>query len=315
MFQVRFGGEPVPAALQPHVPQRSLQRVADVLYHTPGEPWPADTNQHLGGGRPDHLFGAEGIEERRRGQALRQAQFLDLTAAPVVLLHGPGVGADDVGVQSRLVALPGESQDLPPDARVGERHVARVDQWRLVLALRQSLHRVGQGPEGSSGPLEARQGPPPVGEDVDQLGVERVGAGHPLAVGRLPVGARCGVPQRLVVIAIGVRHVPPNLLGPERGEEPPVQDREDVVPLHRRDDVLRPPHDLRQPLLHLLAAHAGVVLEPGAGERRHHRGAGDVAGRCAQVLDDRQRRGREVAVAGPDVQAVVQVLEHLVDQD
>jgi len=94
-----------------------------------------------------------------------------------------------------------------------------------------------------------------------------------------------------------------------------VQDREDVVALDGRDDVLRPPHDLRQPLLHLLAAHAGVVLEPGAGERRHHRGAGDVAGRCAQVLDDRQRRGREVAVAGPDVQAVVQVLEHLVDQD
>jgi len=53
--------------------------------------------------------------------------------------------------------------------------------------------------------------------------MEEVRPGHPLAVGGFSVGARRGVPQRLVVVAVVVGNGPANLLRPDRGEQTLVQ--------------------------------------------------------------------------------------------
>lgn len=101
----------------------------------------------------------------------------------------------------------------------------------------------------------------------------------------------------------------------DRLEEAGVQDREDVVALHRSDDVLGASHHLGESLEHVSARHGGVVLETGRGERRHHGRAGDIRGRCAQLLDDGECGSGEVPVAGPHRQRLVQVLQSLIQQD
>jgi hypothetical protein len=94
-----------------------------------------------------------------------------------------------------------------------------------------------------------------------------------------------------------------------------VQDGEDVVALHRGDDVLGAADHLGEPFLHLLAGDAGVVLELRAGQRGHHRRAGDAGRRRAQFLHEREGDGGQVALVAGDGEGLGQVLQRLVEQD
>ena len=67
-----------------------------------------------------------------------------------------------------------------------------------------------------------------------------------------------------------------------------MEDREDVVTLDGRDDVLGAADDLREALLHLLAGERRVILHPRACERRENRGPGYVRCGGAELLDDGQ---------------------------
>ena len=118
--------------------------------------------------------------------------------------RGHRVGTDDVGVQGGLVTLPGEPEDLPADARISQRHVARVDQRSLVPPLGQCLDRMGKRAQRTPGPLETRQRPPAVGEDVHQLRVERERGGQPIPVAGLPVAGRHRVTQGLIPVGVGI---------------------------------------------------------------------------------------------------------------
>lgn len=174
---------------------------------------------------------------------------------------------------------------------------------------------MGQGAQRTPGALETRQRAPPVGEDVDQFGVERVGGRDPLAVAGLPVGGGDGVAERLVGVGVGVDGLAALPDVADASEQPTVEDREDVVSLDRGNDVLGAADHLGEPLLHLFAGEAGVVLQVGAGERGDHRGGRHGRRRGAQLLDERQRRRGQVALVGRDGQGLGQVLEGFVEQD
>ena len=84
LVEVGLGGEPVPAALQPHVPEGGFERVPHVLDQPARQPGAPDAEQHLGGGGAQHPVRAERVQERRRRQAGGQGEFFHLAAAPLV---------------------------------------------------------------------------------------------------------------------------------------------------------------------------------------------------------------------------------------
>ena len=144
LVERRLGGEPVPPALESHVPGGSLERVANILDQPTRDFRAPDAGKHLSSRRTQDLVGAERVEERGRREPGRDVQFLRLAAASSVLRRGARVGADDVRIQRRLVALPSEPQYLCADAGIGQVDVAGMDQRVADVVLSEALDGVGE---------------------------------------------------------------------------------------------------------------------------------------------------------------------------
>ena len=63
--QIRLSGEPVASTLEPHVPERALERVPHVLNLAARQARATNTEQKLCRGRAVHLVGAKRVKERR----------------------------------------------------------------------------------------------------------------------------------------------------------------------------------------------------------------------------------------------------------